>query len=452
MRFVARVVACAGVLLAVAGCDPVDKHYFTRGVGTDLYPDDVANQTNLQNAYVANICRQAGLIPTEYDGTISCGPNPHDPVMWWQFVQAGMNDIDRRCDAYLTWLDNVRRSREPILNQISQTRTATQTILNAAGVGVDPITIVGAAFGLANDIFTNVNSRLITELDHSTVQAVVLSKQTEYRNSLIGDAKNKPTVMITSRPAAIYALRSYLRLCMPMTIETEINNTVATIARSGPDALKRKQPLISAQSVGIATITNPNLPTPPGPQPSPVPPKDTRFGEVERRLPQKTIKAFQRTLCVAPVDGLIGGKGSLTRAAISEYLKTKGEKDTSGELDNRTVILLNRVVRRIGDCRAKFYKNAFEIAAYGTQENPTAAIGGLQRALVRALKTKGVDSTLQVSGKFVDDSNATDPTRTAIAQFRLLSLSSAPPNENEIKEPQYRELNSAINRSIYTAR
>jgi len=247
MRFVVPWVACVGIALFTAGCDP---SFYTQGVGTTLYPSDVATQTQLQNAYVGEICLQAGLQPTVLDGVVSCGPNPLDSRTWWLFVQAGMNDIDQRCDKYLAWLDDVQRSREPVLNELALASATAQTIMLAAGVGANPITIVGAAFGFASGTFTNVYSRLIIQLPHSTVQAVVLSRQKEFRDQLIGNSNDKPPVAIISRPTAIYALRSYLRLCMPMTIETEINSTVTTFARSGAAALQ-KDSLISAQTAGV---------------------------------------------------------------------------------------------------------------------------------------------------------------------------------------------------------
>lgn len=76
MRFAALLLLCAGVLLAAAGCDPADKHYFTRGVGTDLYTDDVAVQTALQDEYVAHICEQAGLASS------NCGIDSFSPMTW----------------------------------------------------------------------------------------------------------------------------------------------------------------------------------------------------------------------------------------------------------------------------------------------------------------------------------------------------------------------------------
>ena len=107
--------------------------------------------------------------------------------------------------------------------------------MNATGAGAAAMTIVGIGFGLAADTFTNVTSRLLLEVNQSTVQSVVLGHQTEFR---LQAAK----VLVRSRPMAIYLLRNYLRICMPFSIETSINNTVSVYHRAGPEAL-RSEPL-----------------------------------------------------------------------------------------------------------------------------------------------------------------------------------------------------------------
>src|SRR5215216_2631570 len=99
------------------------------------------------------------------------------------------------------------RSSTAILQQISDTRTATEAILAHTAAGPQAIAIVGTAFGFAAQTFTNVTSRLLLEVEQSTVQSVVLTRQGQFREDL-------PRV-IDNRAAAIYALRSYLRLCMP---------------------------------------------------------------------------------------------------------------------------------------------------------------------------------------------------------------------------------------------
>jgi len=244
---IARVVAyCAALALPATGCDTVDKRYMQEGLGTDLYTTEVAEGGRIQEIYVGYICQQAGL-SFEQNGDVLVCREPAVTRNWGVFVQAGMNDIDRRCDGYLTWLDNKRRSVGPIHQQILDSEAATLAILTATAV--DPsrsIAIVAAAFGFAAHSFTNFNSRFLFEVEKSTVQSVVLTRQQNYRETLPRNIDN--------RPAAIYALRQYLRLCMPMTIETQINTTVKLFERGGAAALTRSadHPMIDARTVSTA--------------------------------------------------------------------------------------------------------------------------------------------------------------------------------------------------------
>jgi hypothetical protein len=218
MRSVVAVFACVGVALTVAGCDPVtERRYFTEGPGVDLYTSETAKQTDLLNQYVEFICEQAGM---------NCGGN------WTTFVQAGMNDIDLRCDGFLTWLDARRRDREPVLAELSALNTAAHAIMTVSGASPKSLDIVTAAFGLASASYANWNSRLLISVNQSTVQDVVYKAQGDYRNMI----KNWP---VPDRPAAIYLLRNYLRTCMPITIEASINTTTSLVQRDAPpEALK----------------------------------------------------------------------------------------------------------------------------------------------------------------------------------------------------------------------
>jgi hypothetical protein len=241
------VASCIALALLVSGCDTLDGRYTKEGIGTELYAPEIVNQARLQEIYVGYICQQAGLSYEESGDILFCR-EPSVTTNWQIFVQAGMNDIDRRCDGYLTWLDNKRRSVGPIHQQILDTEAATLLILGATAA--DPtkaIAVVGAAFGLAAHSFTNFNSRFLFEVEQSTVQSVVLTRQQKYRETL-------PRI-IDNRPAAIYALRQYLRLCMPMTIETQINTTVKLFERGGTVALEHAaaHPMVDARTVSTAT-------------------------------------------------------------------------------------------------------------------------------------------------------------------------------------------------------
>jgi hypothetical protein len=327
MRGKAAIVACVGLAL-LAGCNTLDRNYLREGVGTDVTAADIVTTTNLQQIYFGEVCRQAGLpVRPTPEGIPLCDELAMSPAAWTLFVQAGMNDIDRRCDAYLAWLDDRRRWREPFLKQLHSTAAATAAIMGLSGVGATPIAIVGAAFGFAQETFVNLSGRLITEVNHSTVQSLVLTRQNDYRAGL----GNR---LIANGPAALYALRSYLRICMPMTIETEINATVTSVERNN----ERPGRMITPDTIVAATIiTDPNKPFSRPPTFGPPPTKDTRIGPIEIALQMKQIMRYQRLVCAKP-DGLLGPRGSDTRTKIRAYLiknnfKPQGENDTVTDED-----------------------------------------------------------------------------------------------------------------------
>src|SRR6476619_1706477 len=121
MRRRGAIVAAVGLALLCVGCN-TDGTYLREGVGTEVATTDIVSVTNIQEIYFGEICRQAGLsVRQGADGVVLCDEAGLPPAAWGIFVQAGMNDIDRRCDAYLAWLDDRRRWREPVLKQIHST-------------------------------------------------------------------------------------------------------------------------------------------------------------------------------------------------------------------------------------------------------------------------------------------------------------------------------------------
>nr|WP_157872635.1 hypothetical protein [Bradyrhizobium sp. ORS 278] len=199
----------------------------TEGAGIDLYTADRAGQVELLNQYREFVCNQAGP---------SCDSN------WTVFVQAGMNDIDLRCDGFLTWLDARRRDKEPIVAEISAINTAVHGVMTVTGSSPASLDIVTAIFGLASASYVNWNSRLLIAANQSTVQEIVYTSQGQFRDKI----KN---YIVPDQPGAIYLLRNYLRLCMPTTIEASIN-TSATLVQRGAS--------VEAQRNLIVTSTKPD--------------------------------------------------------------------------------------------------------------------------------------------------------------------------------------------------
>jgi hypothetical protein len=341
----------------ISACDPgLEQQYYRQGIGTEIVNPYAIDVTELQDTYLAELCRQAGCTPGEYSAA------------WWLVVQAGMNDIDARCDAYLAWLDDRRRSHGPILSEISALSAATQSIMKFTGSGANPITIVGVAFGLASDTFTNVHSRLLLEVNHSTVQSVVLSKQQEYRNGLKGQG-------INTRVMAIYALRSYLRLCMPMTIETQINSTVTIYEQAGARALQNTPPLIDPRTVGGVALRAAETIRQPDRAPRPVfPPEVAALFISPSDLSPQEFKSMQAALCVPNHE--IGWAGDYTKGAIQIYGDAK-RPPSQAPLSEKDV---NKIIG-LKECVAGGGKNYFERQMFDHPKTGTDPLGDLVRSL-----------------------------------------------------------------------
>jgi hypothetical protein len=329
MRRVIRFIACFVTGLSVSACDPVtDRQYFTQGIGTNLAAADIGTTTELQNIYLDYLCRQT--LPYVGADVPSCSQQTLAPGFWPLIVQAGMNDIDQRCDSYLAWLDERKRETAAVLTEISAIRVAVDLLVNPTlnhGVGPRTLAAVAAAFGLATSTFNNFNS-LLLQVDHSTVQAVVFGRRKDYRL----DLKNN-NVRIDNKPAAVHALRSYLEICTPITIATEINLTVSVYQQAGARALERNS-LIDSATIRSMVITDATRPIT-----TPIQgPRDTgphRFGRVEGALRPNEIRKFQALVC-AKTDGDLGDHNSDTRKKIIKFLADKGVRKNSAADDRIT--------------------------------------------------------------------------------------------------------------------
>jgi hypothetical protein len=343
MRGRGIVAGCVGLALLVGGCDPTrDSRYIREGIGVDLYWDGLPASTQLQDIYFANICAQAISRTARSVDAVSCDGLSLSPREWGLLVQSGMNDIDLRCDAYLSWLYDRKSSKEPFLKELASIGGATAGILKATAVGATPIALTAIAFGLAADTFTNIDLRLVNAVDYTTASSVVRDNRTQFRI-------NNLDLVIDNRPAAIYVLRNYLSICVPDSIEMSINNTVTVYHRSGPDALRvppiglRTAAATATSSTSAALRGTPVVRAAteslPAIKKNPIVVSPTRLNGFEQSLTESEIDEFQRAVCVKPTHDL-GPFGSETRTKIKDALKASDEL-----LSDRKGIRLRRILR-----------------------------------------------------------------------------------------------------------
>ncbi|KAA3521058.1 hypothetical protein DXM29_24545 [Agrobacterium tumefaciens] len=238
------------------------------------------------------------------------------------------------------------------------------------------ISIVAAAFGYATDTFTNVQSSLLVELDHSTVQSVVYGVQ----NRLKAEIATQP---ISSKPQALSVLRTYLRSCMPFTIATEVNTQLSTLGRSGVvgDLLIADNPYPSP-----ATPFDP--PRPPRPQTGTIDQYAKVLDPSELKLVSPAlVKSALKALCLDTDPKSLGS--ARTQASIGWYLQDNEPGRPSGKRDYLTLNNLSKINDHPGvACPQSFPKNYFEKAHFpnGLAGDP-AFVSGLNKSLARQLSS-----------------------------------------------------------------
>ncbi len=384
--------------MTLASCGPTGNNFLANGPGTQLEATDINTARELNRKYFNYLCQESGLIPGSLgEPYYSCYIEPGNQKFWTLITYQGLNDIDRRCDAYLQWLDNKKRSKAPILSQLGSMGTATGSIMQIAGVTSDAITIVGIAFDLISKSVENYHSRLLLEVESSTVNSVVLNARRRFREHLL-----KEKVQIANKPQAEHVLRSYLRLCLPFSIEANINN-FSTLGSAGitPDEKNSidwtpvvGNPLDPNQKFGSGGHESGGIQ--PGKDFDKVFVNPSKYG-------QKDLKLLQDAFCLQGQG--VGKVGSKTLASIKIFEEVPlnpvhfpnyKAPIKNGLIDDSEF----QFITAWGDCNNKKYKNMYERVKYeiiqkNTAENNLKALIGLLNT--RFGKKIALDSTLESS-------------------------------------------------------
>lgn len=375
--------------ITLAGCQAGEQNYVSSGIGSELTAPNLARTETMQNQYFNYLCRQAT--------NQSYAPNATCAITDWDLVvKQGMNDIDRRCDAYLQWLDNRKRSKGPWISQIGDTAAATAVVLGQVDAGTKAITIVAQAFQLLTRSVENYHSRLLLEIESSTIHSIVLKGRYDFRTYI-----QEKRIKFSNKPDAEHALRSYTRLCLPFAIEAKINNFStlgANGAQPGADntlgdlpvvgGFKSADPITAGKGTGRIPPTTASI--------------QEFFG-----LPnftEKRLNVFQRATCT-PIASVVGPRTKAAIAIVEQTLTVNKKAATvDGFLDVNEYRDISEAV-----CDQKFTNYFEKIMMAGGEVQESAY---LDRIVIPAYKkTFGKDPV--IDGK-LDLSKA----RAIIAELR----------------------------------
>ncbi|MGV8831779.1 MAG: hypothetical protein ACOH2N_07390 [Devosia sp.] len=286
---------------------------------------------------------------------VRAGYAPNSAVDWYEVTRAGFDYIDEQCSTYLSALYDARRARDATTRQLQSLDGATSAILGFANAGSQAILITAAAFGLATQSVDNASSAMLYAMDPTDIQALLRSQSTAYRIGVSSQSASYRT-----GTAAMEAIRGYLNLCLPVSIEAQIRAAVqgtqyvASPTNYGVPALARVQ--TASANVQAMVPSRPALVGSPVPVPA-TPAADAlakglQPGDVT--ITAAELMALQKRLCVK-ADGNIGGDDSETRSAIKMVEYTKG-RPQNGKLDDRA----KSDITSMTDCDVSIHQTAYE--------------------------------------------------------------------------------------------
>ncbi|MEQ1695250.1 MAG: hypothetical protein ABL901_05345 [Hyphomicrobiaceae bacterium] len=216
--YIATICKCIiTILLAAAlfGCGN-SSLLLQHGIGDSAYPAETDTRFRDSKTYFLHMCQRANRCSGS-NGTI-------DPTAWEDVTYAALNDIDERCGAYLRSLDDARRNRLAWNSMWNNVGTPGKAIIAQTNPGVKALTIVSELFDFAQASGNEFYSAVILSEEPSVIERVVRKLQTQYRVGLDGKLNDKQAFQTIERSGAHYIVRGYLRLCLPLTIESELQS------------------------------------------------------------------------------------------------------------------------------------------------------------------------------------------------------------------------------------
>ncbi|TAV34380.1 hypothetical protein ELI36_19050 [Rhizobium ruizarguesonis] len=288
--FKSRIIA-AFMTIICAACTPSERDMSQTGAGSDLMSSQTVVATDSLNAYFGEMCAQAG-------GDISgarpyhCEVDPNDENAWQSLVKTGMNDIDHRCDLYLSWLENKRNEKPFVDASLSSIGTATAGVLAVAAPGSVALSYVAVALGFASSTYNAYYNRVLLGIEPSTIKLTVESRRLGFRTQFL-DARYH------DRADVVYALRSYLKICTPQTIVMDVNS-FARAAATGDEPPQVANLVLERNALDTVRV-------PTGAAMIPrrqAPPTPTQVGEIfsGNGYTNAQLDLLRRKLCVRPPD------------------------------------------------------------------------------------------------------------------------------------------------------
>jgi hypothetical protein len=185
---------------------------------------------------------QASGLPTK-DGYQTL---PTDRAGWYGMILTGFNTVDDACATYINDLWKLDRQRGRVKDALTATGSAVAAIIGAnSHPSTATLTILAQAFGLGTALTNAFADSYLYAQTPSTVRTIVKKSKDAYRDDLAKNFANA-NYPIESPAATYYHVREYLSLCLPPTIQSQIDDLVAK-AKATPEGSSAAQKIENAK-------------------------------------------------------------------------------------------------------------------------------------------------------------------------------------------------------------
>jgi hypothetical protein len=187
-------------------------------------------------------------------------PPPGARVPWYHVIQTGFNVVDDACMTYIDdlWILERRKNRNSAV--IAAAGAATAGIIAAtSNPSASTLAILAQAFGFASVLNAAISDSYLYTQNAATIKKLVRKTAEAYRTDLarkMEPPETEITYPIGSYAAAYHHMREYLALCLPPTIQAQIEDLVAN-AKAVPENSESDLRLTRAKEQAAASGSAP---------------------------------------------------------------------------------------------------------------------------------------------------------------------------------------------------
>lgn len=173
---------------------------------------------------------------------------------WYTVTMTGFNVVDDACMSYIDdlWILERRKARNGTL--IAATGAAVAGIVAAnSHPSVITLAILAQAFGLAAAFNTAISDSYLYTQNAATIKKLIRKTTEAYRTDFAKKfTENEVSYPMGTPGAAYHNMREYLALCLPPTIQAQIEDLVAN-AKASPENSATDVALTKAKADATAT-------------------------------------------------------------------------------------------------------------------------------------------------------------------------------------------------------